>query len=300
MPTDIHPRSVPHIWIQAARPKTLPAAAAPVLMGIALALSAGAFHPVAAALALTAALLIQVGVNFHNDYADFLQGADTEDRVGPLRVTQAGWVDPTTMRRATVAVFALAVAAGTYLMIRGGWPIVAVGIASIASAVWYTAGGSYSLASLGLADVFVLIFFGPVAVGGTYYVQALQLPGYVLAVGLAPGLLSMAILLVNNIRDLANDRAAGRRTLVVRMGRSAAVALYGACFVGALALPVALMNKTDTAWAALLPLVLAPWAVYLVRAVATTHDPAAMNRLLAGTGRFLALYAVLFFIGWTL
>jgi len=290
------------VWLWAARPKTLGAAVAPVLVGTGMAVEAGAWHPLSAALALMGAVLIQIGVNYHNDYADYVQGADTEDRVGPLRVTQAGLVAPETMRRATILVFGLAVVSGLYLIVRGGWPILAVGLASIGAAVWYTA-GRYSLAALGLADLFVFVFFGPVAVGGTYYVQALSLPVDVLAAGAGPGLLSISILLVNNVRDVAEDREAGKRTLVVRFGRRFGVVAYGACVVGALVLPAVLafvpLGMDPRPWAAL-PLALLLLALRPIRTMATTTDPERLNPLLGATGRILLLWAILFSIGWNL
>lgn len=290
------------MWIWAARPKTLAAAVAPVVVGGGMAVEAGAWHAVSAILALVGALLIQVGVNFHNDYADYLKGADTEDRVGPLRVTQAGLVAPGTMRRATFLVFGAAVIAGLYLIYRGGWPILVVGVASIAAAVWYTA-GPYSLADLGLADLFVFVFFGPVAVAGTYYVQALALPVEVLIAGVGPGLLSVAVLLVNNVRDVAEDREAEKRTLVVRFGRSFGVAVYGACLGAALILPVGLafglVGEGAHPWAAT-PVLLVPLAVRPLRTLASTRNPEKLNPLLADTGRILVLWALLFAIGWNL
>ncbi len=290
------------VWVWAARPKTLGAAVAPVLVGTGMAVEAGAWHPLSATLALLGAVLIQIGVNFHNDYADYLKGTDTEDRVGPLRMTQAGLVAPETMRRATILVFGLAVVAGLYLIYRGGWPILVVGLASIGAAVWYTA-GRYSLAALGLADLFVFVFFGPVAVGGTYYVQALSLPLEVLVAGAGPGLLSIAILLVNNVRDVVQDRAAGKRTLVVRFGRRFGVVAYGACVGGALVLPTVLafgpLGADAHPWAAV-PLVLLPLAIRPVRTMAATTDPERLNPLLGATGRILVLWAVLFSIGWNL
>ena len=298
--TESHPRV--RVWLQAARPKTLGAAVAPVLVGTGMAVEGGAWHPLSALLALAGAVLIQVGVNYHNDYADYVQGADTDDRVGPLRVTQAGLVDPSTMRRTTILVFALAVLSGGYLIVRGGWPILVVGLASIGAAVWYTA-GRYSLAALGLADLFVFVFFGPVAVGGTYYVQALSLPTEVIVAGAGPGLLSIGILLVNNVRDVAQDRQADKRTLVVRFGRRFGVIAYGVCVVGALVLPVGLAAGVGAVdphpWAAL-PLVLVPLAVRPIRVLAKTTDPKALNPLLGATGRILVLWAVLFTIGWNL
>jgi len=290
------------VWLWAARPKTLGAAVAPVLVGTGMAVEAGAWHPLSAALALAGAVLIQIGVNYHNDYADYVQGADTEDRVGPLRVTQAGLVAPATMRRATILVFGLAVVSGLYLIVRGGWPILVVGLASIGAAVWYTA-GRYSLAALGLADLFVFVFFGPVAVGGTYYVQALSLSMEVLVAGAGPGLLSIAILLVNNVRDVAEDREAGKRTLVARFGRRFGVVAYGACVIGALALSAVLavgwFGGEVHPWAAA-PLALLPLAISPIRTMATTTDPERLNPLLGATGRLLLLWAILFSIGWNL
>ena len=290
------------VWLWAARPKTLGAAVAPVLVGAGMAVEADEWHLVSAALALVGAVLIQIGVNYHNDYADYVQGADTEDRVGPLRVTQAGLVAPETMRRATIFVFGLAVVSGLYLIVRGGWPILVVGLASIGAAIWYTA-GRYSLAALGLADLFVFVFFGPVAVGGTYYVQALSLPPDVIVAGAGPGLLSIAILLVNNVRDVAEDRAARKRTLVVRFGRRVGVVAYGLCVVGALVLPAVLAlgpsGLPPRPWAAL-PLALLPLAIQPIRTMASTTDPERLNPLLGATGRILLLWAVLFSIGWNL
>jgi 1,4-dihydroxy-2-naphthoate octaprenyltransferase len=264
-----------------------------------MAYEAGALHLPSAALALLGAILIQVGVNYHNDYTDYLQGADTEDRVGPMRVTQAGLVAPDTMRRATILVFAGAVVAGGYLIYRGGWPVLAIGVASIATALWYTA-GRYSLAALGLADLAVFLFFGPVAVAGTYYVQVLACPPEVIAAGAGPGLFSVGILLVNNVRDAANDRAAGKRTLVVRMGRRVGVWLYGACLVAALALPVGLVAWTGGHPWILGTLLLGPLLVRPIRTLARTTDPERLNPLLATTGRLLVLWALLFSIGWNL
>jgi len=216
-----------------------------------------------------------------------------------MRVTQAGLVDPDTMRQATVFVFVGAVAAGGYLIYRGGWPIFLIGVASIATAVWYTA-GRYSLAALGGADLAVFLFFGPVAVAGTYYVQALSCPPTVIAAGAGPGLFSVGILLVNNVRDVANDRAAGKRTLVVRLGRRVGVWLYGACLGTALALPAGLVAWTGGHLGALAPLLLAPLAVRPVRTLARTTDPERLNPLLATTGRLLVLWALLFSLGWNL
>lgn len=287
------------IWWLALRPKTLGAAVAPVLVGTALAVEASAWHGPSAAVALACALLIQVGTNFSNDYLDYERGTDDEARQGPLRVTQAGLVTPARMRRATVGVFAAAFLLGLYLVYRGGWPVLAIGTASIVAGVLYT-WGRYALAYLGLADLFVLTFFGPVAVGGTYYVQALQVTPLVLLAGLGPGLLATAVLLVNNVRDVEGDRRAGKRTLVVRMGRPFGVALYGACLAGAALVPVALYALTGRHPAVLLAALVGPAGAGLVRTLHASRDGARLNQLLARTGQLLMLYAALFTLGWTL
>lgn len=281
----------------AARPKTLGAAIAPVLLGTAMAYEAGALHLPSAALALLGAILIQVGVNYHNDYADFVQGTDTDDRVGPTRVTQAGYVKPATMRRATWCVFGLAVLAGVYLILRGGWPILVIGVLSIASAVLYTA-GPYALADTGLADLFVLVFFGPVAVGGTYYVQTLDITWPVVVAGLGPGLLSEGILLVNNIRDMEGDRETGKRTLPVRFGRRSGVLLYGACIAGAALIPAVLYGLTGAHPWALGAAVVLPLAAAPTRTLARASQPERLNPLLGATGRLLMVYSLLFAVGW--
>lgn len=287
------------VWGLAARPKTLAASLAPVVVGTAMAVDAGGGHVLAAVFTVVSATLIQVGVNYHNDYADYLQGADTEARAGPMRVTQAGLVDPETMRRATIGVFSGAVLFGGYLMYRGGLPIVLVGAASIATAFWYTA-GPYSLAALGLADVAVFVFFGPVAVAGTYYVQALSCPPEVIIAGAGPGLFSVGILLVNNVRDVKTDRDAGKRTLVVRFGRPFGVALYALSLLIAVCLPVGLVLWTGTHVWSLLTLGLIPFVVRAARTLGRTKDPDRLNALLARTGQLLSLWAVLFSAGWIL
>jgi 1,4-dihydroxy-2-naphthoate octaprenyltransferase len=270
-----------------------------VFIGWALAVGDGVFHALAAGLALAGALLIQVATNYHNDYADFLKGTDKADRVGPQRVTAAGLATPAQMKRATVLAFSLAVAAGVYLMVRGGWPIVIVGFSSILFGVLYTAGAK-SLAYLGIADLFVLTFFGPVAVGGTYWVQALTMRPEILVAGLAPGLLSMAILLVNNIRDVDDDRESGKRTLIVRAGRRFGVTLYALCFVLAAAIPaVLLVQGSGRPWAMVASLIVVP-GMLLVRRVNGTHQPVALNPVLGRTAQLLLVYAVLFSLGWTL
>ena len=183
---------------------------APVAIGTALAWTDGGFHALAAGCALLAATLIQIGTNFANDLFDHLKGADTSERVGPVRVTSAGWVSAGAMKAATAWVMIGAFLAGLYLVWRGGWPILAIGLASIALGVLYTA-TRYALAYTGLADVVVFVFFGPVAVAGTYYVQMLDVTAAAIAAGIAPGLLSTALLVVNNLRDWREDTRRTRR-----------------------------------------------------------------------------------------
>ena len=287
------------IWTLAARPKTLWAAVVPVVVGTAMAVDAGGFHALSAFFALLGALLIQVGTNYINDYYDFLKGADTVSRKGPVRALQSGLVSAETTRRAAALVFALAVVDGLYLVLRGGWPVLLIGLLSIAAGVLYTA-GRYSLAYLGLADVFVVLFFGPVAVGGTYYVQTLGINPVVLFAALGPGLLSAAILLVNNVRDIDEDRRANKKTLVVRLGRKTGVALYALCAGVAALVPVILYVATGEHPWAIAALVILPLAVPVVRALATSKDPAALNPMLGATSRLLLIYGLLFSIGWLL
>ncbi len=292
------PRSLtrPQIWLLAARPKTLPAAATPVVIGAALAFADQAAHWPSLIAALLGALLIQIGTNFANDYFDHTQAVDTEDRLGPLRMTQAGLVTPQRMRNATILAFSLAFLIGVYLVVRGGWPIVIIGLASILFGVLYT-GGPFPLGYNGLGDIFVLIFFGPVAVGGTYFVSAQTITADALIAGLAPGMLSTAILVVNNTRDLPTDRAAGKKTLAVRFGRGFSVAQYGVLVMGAALVPI--LHCLVTAqhhWAMLASIIVIP-GIILIRTLAQ-REGVVLNETLANTGKLLALYGVLFSLGW--
>ena len=227
-------------WWLAIRPRTLWAACGPVLAGSALALWHGAFAPLWALVALGGALLIQVGCNLHNDWADARHGADNAARVGPTRVTQAGLIPPRQVLGGAAVMFAGAGALGVLGVLRGGWPLAAVLTACVAAAISYT-GGPRPLGYLGLGELLVLVFFGPVAVGATYYLQALALPPLVLAVGVGPGLLAAAILVVNNLRDRATDELAGKRTLAVRFGDGFARAEYLTALLAGVLLPPALL-----------------------------------------------------------
>jgi 1,4-dihydroxy-2-naphthoate octaprenyltransferase len=287
------------VWIMASRPKTLPAALAPVLIGSAMALADGATHLWSALAAAGGALLIQIGTNFTNDYLDFKKGVDQSDRLGPTRVTQAGLVTPNAMQRAIVIAFGLAFMLGIYLVYRGGWPIVIIGLSSITFGVLYTA-GRFSLSRTGLADLFVLIFFGPVAVGGTYYVQVLQIDGNLIIAGLAPGLFSMAILTVNNLRDIDTDTRAGKRTLPVRWGRTFARIEYVTLVILASLVPLILTLRTHDHYFSLTAILVIPAALPTIRTVFTSVDGPTLNVTLASTGRLLLLYAVIFSVGWIL
>ncbi|MBC7367494.1 MAG: 1,4-dihydroxy-2-naphthoate polyprenyltransferase [Undibacterium sp.] len=282
-------------WIGATRPRTLPAAVAPVLVGTALAAHDGRLDLGAAGLCLLFALLIQIGTNFANDYYDFVQGADTAARVGPRRAVAAGLVRPEVMRRAMIGVFAVAFAAGLGLIAWGGPWLIVIGVASIVCGVAYT-GGPWPLGYNGLGDGFVFLFFGLVAVGATYFVQAGRLTADALLAAVPVGLLAANILVVNNYRDVETDAMAGKRTLVVRFGRGAARAQFGASLVVALAMPGVFWARGFSAWC-LLPLLLVPIAWRHGRRLRASKTPDELIALLGDTGKLLAGYAVLLSVG---
>lgn len=285
------------VWLAAARPKTLPASLSPVLIGAVLAWPVSSLHALSFVACLSFALLIQVATNFTNDYCDFVKGADTEERLGPLRVMQAGLVSATAMRRAIFGVFALASLVGLYLIFRGGWPFLFVLIASLASGVLYTA-GPYALAYLGLGDVFVLVFFGPVAVLATYYLQTFRLSGEVFLLSLPPGLLATALLVVNNYRDRKEDEKSGKRTLAVRLGRAFCRWQYAFCLVLSCVLPLSVHFLYGGHPFAFLPLCLLPQVLRLTKTLWTQREGKLLNDVLASTGKLLILYTFLFSIGW--
>ena len=281
-----------HVWFSAARPRTLPAAVAPVIVGSALAWRDGGYDFVAATLCLGFALLIQIGTNFANDYYDFVHGADTAARVGPRRAVAAGLIAPATMRNAMIAVFAIAFLLGLSLIAWGGVWLIAIGAASVLCGIAYT-GGPWPLAYHGLGDLFVFVFFGLVAVCATYFVQvgALTVEPVLAAVGV--GALATNILLVNNYRDVETDALAGKRTLVVRWGRPAAQIQFALCLALAFAIPVVLARRDRAPWL-LLPLALIPVAAVHVRRLRQSKAPSELIALLGATGKLLALYALLF------
>ena len=286
------------VWVQAARPKTLTAAVAPVLMGTALAVRDQTFHAGAAVAALLGAVLIQIGTNYANDYFDFVKGADDPaTRLGPTRATASGAVHVGAMRTAFLVAFGLAIVVGAYLVFRAGWPVVAIGLVGVLLGVLYT-GGPAPLAYVGLGDIAVLVFFGPVAVAGTYYVQALRWSGASIVAGLAPGLIATALLAVNNLRDVDEDRAAHKRTLAVRFGRGFAKAQILLCLVGAAAVPVLLRVCFDApvgVWWALVGL--APAALALP-AVLRGGPGDRLAKPLAMLGLTLLTHAIAFALGW--
>ena len=284
------------LWLVASRPRTLPAAVAPVLVGTALAISEEEFRPLAFVAALVGSVFIQIGTNLANDYSDARRGADTEDRLGPVRVTAGGLMPPQRVLTGTYVAFGVAVASGAYLATVAGWELLVVGVVSIAAGVLYT-GGPRPYGYEGLGELFVFLFFGLVAVAGSYYVQAQELPWEAFALAVPVGLLAAAILVVNNVRDVDTDRRAGKRTLAVQLGRARARALFGAMLAVAYLVPVAIPLLGGLSWWVVVPLLSLPLAPPLYRTVATRTDGPALNGALAATGRLLAIYSLLLSAG---
>jgi 1,4-dihydroxy-2-naphthoate octaprenyltransferase len=288
--------SAVRIWLMAARPRTLPAAVAPVLVGTALAATEDTFKVLTFIAALVGALFIQVGTNLSNDYSDARRGADTEDRLGPVRVTAGGLVPPRQVLIATYVAFGVAVLAGVYLIATAGWELLLVGAASILAGVLYT-GGPRPYGYEGLGEVFVFLFFGVVAVAGSYYAQVEKLEWEALVLAVPVGLLASAILVVNNVRDLETDRRAGKRTLAVRLGRERVRTLYAAMLALAfLTAPAPWLLGSLSGWL-LLSWLAVPLAVPLVRVVRTRTDGPSLNGALAGTGRLQLVFCVLLSAG---
>lgn len=284
-------------WLLAIRPKTLPASVSPVLVGYGVAVAVGRFHWGAALAALFTALLLQIGSNLVNDVADYQRGADTEERLGPVRVTQTGLLAPGQVWAGVGVTFGLAALLGVYLAAIGGWPVILVGLASILAATIYTV-GPFPLAYHGLGDLFVMIFFGFVGVGGTAYVVAGEVPPIAWLGGLGVGSLTTAILVVNNIRDSETDRKAGRRNIVVTYGRRGGEIEYGLLLTASyLALPA--LAWLHSPWA-LLPLLSLPRAIRLYQAVRKTAIGPAFNGLLAQTAQLDVLYSATLGLGLTL
>jgi 1,4-dihydroxy-2-naphthoate octaprenyltransferase len=283
------------VWVMASRPRTLTAAAAPVVLGTGLAIGRGGFRFGPALAALLGALLIQIGTNLANDYYDHIRGGDTEDRVGPLRVTQAGIIPPNTVRNGAFLVLGLALLLGFYLVGVGGFPVVLIGLASLACAVAYT-GGPFPLAYHGLGDLFVFVFFGLVAVGGTYWVQALAFGPEVLLAGAGMGAMAAAILVVNNLRDLETDARAGKRTLAVRIGLTGTKVEFALLLVLGLAVPflgVVWFGWTPWTLMALHAALLLFGPLRTVMTYSSDTDPRSLIPPLGRTAQAVGLYGLL-------
>lgn len=288
-------RATLHAWGLAIRPRTLPAAAAGVVTGTALAWADGRLRPLAALACLAGALLLQIGSNLANDVFDFERGTDTPERLGPLRVTQAGLLTPREVKAGMAAVFVLAALPGLYLIRIGGWPILAVGIASILAAIAYT-GGPYPLGYHGLGEPFVFVFFGVASVAGTFYVQAGSVSPAAWWMTVPLGLLITAILVVNNLRDVEEDRRAGKRTLAVRLGERGTRAEYLLCLAAAyLSVPLG-AGIGLLPWAALTAWLSAPLAFRASRVVLTRRGRP-LNEALARTGQTALAFGLLFWVG---
>ena len=278
-------------WFLAARPKTLLAGLSPVAIGAALALRDGAFQLWPMLTALLCAISVQIGTNFCNDYCDFFQGADTDERKGPTRAVHSGLITPRSMLIATVLMFAITAVAAYVLFLRAGWVFLVLGAFSILFGVLYTA-GRYSLAYLGIADPFVLFFFGPVAVAGTYYVQALSFDWPIVVAGLGPGLIATGLLVVNNLRDIDEDRTANKRTLAVRFGALFSRYQYSLCIIGAAIVPIVFAFSKGIWWTLLAALVIVPGAIVINKV--WRNDGFALRPCLGMTAGLLLLYTVLF------
>jgi 1,4-dihydroxy-2-naphthoate octaprenyltransferase len=284
------------VWVYAFRPKTFVIGICPVAMGATLAISQGIFNPLMFLLTVLTALSIQVGTNLANDYFDFVKGADTQERKGFMRVTQAGLVAPTKMKKAVIAAFGIACLCGSYLVWDGGLPIALLLAISIALGVFYT-GGPFPLAYLGLGELFAFLFFGPIAVLGTYFLQTGTLSKEAFILGISPGAFSMAFLIVNNVRDIEEDRLANKKTIAVRFGKT-----FGKCqylFSILLSLLPIVLFYTDHPFSLLTLLILLP-AIPLMRMMASNQDPRLLNQLFAKTGQLQWLFTLLFCIGWML
>ncbi len=282
-------------WIMASRPKTLPAAAAPVVVGSVLAYMDGRFNWLPALAALLGALLLQIGSNVANDLYDFQRGTDAGERLGPVRVTQAGLLSLEQVRNGMLLIFGLAALVGLYLALHAGWVVVGIGLAAILSAIAYT-GGPFPYGYHGLGDIFVFIFFGLAATVGTYYVQALTTSPLAWWMAISMGLLIVAILVVNNIRDYENDRQANKHTLVVIFGLQFARGEYVACVVIAYLLPMIVWFLGLMPATGFLVYLSIPMAVRAIQTI-YTEQGRALNKALAGTGRLTLVYALLFSAG---
>ena len=293
---DAEDKSKMNAWMLATRPRTLPAAVAPVVLGSAVAVADKSFVWLPAVAALIVALLLQIGVNLANDYFDYLKGIDTQDRLGPLRVTQSGLIPANQVKAGIILTLILSLIPGLYLITVGGLPVFIIGLACICAALAYS-GGPFPLASHGLGDLFVFIFFGLVAVCGTYYVQALHLRPLVWLMGVIEGLLITAILVVNNLRDIESDRQAGKRTLAVIIGDRGSKIEYVLLLAGAYIIPIILwLGGRMSAWV-LLPLLSLPIALSLIHLIWKNPADPILNQGLARTAKLTLIYSLLLSLG---
>lgn len=284
------------IWVQAARPQTLAAAFVPVCVGVAIAVRDQEFVFLPSLVALLCAFLIQIGTNFANDYFDFIKGADTDERIGFERATAAGLISANAMRNATIITMGLAFILGLYLVWHAGWVVLAIGIASLLFGILYT-GGPYPLGYNGLGDIFVFIFFGIVAVMGTYYVNALAWSSASFWASLAVGALATNILVINNLRDVEQDREAGKNTLGVLFGENVLRWEYLLMLLLALAIPPHFYVQLGYSWLIFIPFLTLPWAVSLLRTVWKVNNKRTLNDTLEHTAQFMTLYGILFSVG---
>ncbi|VAX28606.1 1,4-dihydroxy-2-naphthoate polyprenyltransferase [hydrothermal vent metagenome] len=285
-------------WVLASRPKTLPAAVSPILIGTSVAYYDDKLNIIAAIVALICSLLIQVGTNFVNDLYDHLKGSDSEERVGPERALATGMISVNEMKRVIYLTFVVTFLLGLYLVYIAGWPILLVGIFSIASGYAYTA-GPYPLAYNGLGDIFVFVFFGVVAVVGTYYVQALQLTELIFVASIPAGTLITNILVVNNYRDIDEDRKNNKNTLAVKFGKQFSRIQYLVQMLIAYAVPVFVFINYDHSLAILLPLITLPIGIKLFRMLIILEGKA-LNKTLELTAKLSVIFSILFSIGFLL
>jgi 1,4-dihydroxy-2-naphthoate octaprenyltransferase len=287
------------IWFKAIRPRTLPASIGPVLLATAMAWGDGVSHWPSALACLFTAVFIQIATNLSNDYFDGMNGVDTHERKGPVRVTQSGLIPPRLVRWAFILSFFASGLAAIPLVVRAGWPAVIIGILSLLAGYFYTA-GPRPFSYLGLGELFVLIFFGPVAVMGTYYVQSFETNPAVFLAGLGCGFFSTAILAVNNLRDIDTDRRSGKFSLAVRWGEAFARMEYLFCLLAACAMPPVICLMTgQSSWAAMSSAVIF-LCIPLIHTVCSTTEAAALNKALSLTGIMLIIFCLAFSLGWVL
>jgi len=296
-----HDKAVPtlpiHVWWLAIRPKTLSVSLVPVMVGSSLAyVEAGAIAWLPLLAALLAAMLIQIGTNLHNDVRDFERGADGAERIGPARATASGWLAPAAVRRAAFVCFGLAVLLGVYLVWHGGWPILLLGLCSVAAGWAYT-GGPRPIAYSALGELFVWLFFGLGAVMGSYYLQTFSLGWSVFIAASMVGLLAAAVIAVNNYRDLDSDRKIGKNTLAVRIGRGGSQAEYALLLITPYLLLPLLAWLSHAGWGAGLPLLSLPLALSLWRRFRREQPGPVFNLILAQTAQLQLGFGMLLSIG---